>query len=449
MIGPWRGGLFRAAVKQRPSSDLRRMRLAACLLCMSLLVACGGGRDRLKLMPSPEIYTSTDFDPYPDTNIKQHVQQARLFYVTDREPATPDDPEPRYTSERGHLLRAGTASIRMSPEPASWQEVRAITQSKPRTRTYQLSLEHVSEIGPLPTEGAEYLDNPPSAQEMASAARSFASEINAQLAASEDNDIYIYIHGYKNAFERPVLVSRELQHFLGYQGAFISFGWPATPSNFAYFKDLETAGATVRNLRQLLMFLSEHTSAHKIHLLGYSAGSRLAFDVTYQLALAGHAAAKKGPTAGVRLGQVILVGSDIDPSYFGQALADGLLHVPDQFTVYSSGKDSALGLASFLFARPRIGQVFSSQDMTPKLNQSLRSLETLSLIDVSDAEAASAGNGHGYFRNSPWVSSDHFLSLLYDLPPDKRGLIRSDDNTVWQFPSDYSKRLAEIVTSTR
>ncbi len=400
-------------------------------------------------MPSPEIYTAAGFDPFPDEASKQQVQQAKLFYVTDREPATAKDSEPRYTSERGHVLRAGTAEITMTPEAASWQEIRSISQSKPRRRDYKLSLDTVTEIGPLPTEGAEYLDNPPTAQEMTSTARSFASEINAQLASSETNDIFIYIHGYKNTFERPVLVSRELQHFLGYQGAFISFGWPATPSNFAYFKDLETAGATVRNLRQLLTFLSRNTSAQKIHLLGYSAGSRLAFDVTYQLALTGKASSSRGPAKGVRLGQVILVGSDIDPSYFGQALADGLLDVPDRFTVYSSGKDSALGLANLVFANPRIGQVFSSKDLPPKLSQTLRGLEKLSLIDVSDAEAASAGNGHGYFRKSPWVSSDILLSLLYGQPPNKRGLVRPEDNPVWQFPEDYPDRLAEIVRTAQ
>ncbi|MEP3047461.1 MAG: alpha/beta hydrolase [Roseibium sp.] len=416
------------------------------VLCIGLLTACGGGAvSSINLMPSPEVFVSTDIDPFPDNGSQQKIQHTKLFYVTDREPATAQDSALRYTSERGHIMRAGTATVSMSPEAKTWEDVRSITQSKPRNRKYKLSLDEVNEIGPLPTDGVKYLDNPPTSAEMAATGRAFASQINTQLASSGTNDIYIYIHGYKNAFERPVLVSRELQHFLGYQGAFISFGWPATPNNFAYFKDLETAGATVRNLRQLLVFLSENTKARKIHLLGYSAGSRLVFEATHQIALAGNSAKQNANGKGVRLGQVILVGSDIDPSYFGQALADGLLEVPEHFTVYSSSKDAALGFASLVFARPRLGQIWSTEELNPTLGKELKNLDNLSLIDVTDAESSTSGNGHGYFRSSPWVSSDLFLSLIYRRPPIERGLFRQDSSPVWRFPVNYPDLLAQIV----
>lgn len=400
-------------------------------------------------MPSPVVYTSTDIDPFPDDKSALKADRTKLFYVTDREPSAPKDSEPRYTSARGHLLRAGTATVNLSPAAKSWDEFRTITHSKPRQRRYKLDIEDVSEIGPLPMEGAEFLENSPRPSEMVASGNSFAQQINSELARSESQDIYIYIHGYKNAFEKPVLVSRELQHFLGYQGAFISFGWPATPSNLAYFKDLETAGATARNLRQLLAFLSKNTRARKIHMLGYSAGSRLAFEATYQIALAGKSAKHQGIAKGIRLGQVILVGSDIDPSYFGQALADGLLDVPDNFTIYSSNKDTALGLANFIFARPRLGQIWSSENLNPTLAKALRNLDNLSLIDVSDAESSASGNGHGYFRSSPWVSSDIFLSLLFGQSPGNRGLVRAENNPVWKFPENYPDRLADIVAAAQ
>ncbi|MEP2703660.1 MAG: alpha/beta hydrolase [Roseibium sp.] len=421
-------------------------RVILALICLTVLSACGGGSG-IELMPSPVVYTSTDIDPFPVDTSKQTVEQTKLFYVTDREPATTQNAVPRYTSDRGHLLRAGTATVSLSPEAEGWKDVRSITQSKPRKRRYKLDIEEVSEIGALPTDGSEFLENAPTASEMAASGNSFAKQINSELARSESKDIYIYIHGYKNAFERPVLVSRELQHFLGYQGAFISFGWPATPSNFAYFKDLETVGATVRNLRQLLAFLSENTRAHRIHLLAYSAGSRLAFEATHQIALSGNSA--KNRANRIRLGQVILVGSDIDPTYFGQALADGLLDVPDQFTVYSSNKDTALGLANFIFARPRLGQVWSGDNLNPTLSNALQKLDNLSLIDVSDAESSASGNGHGYFRSSPWVSSDILLSMLFSQSPDKRGLVRADNSPVWQFPENYPDRLAKIVDASQ
>jgi len=59
----------------------------------------------------------------------------------------------------------------------------------------------------------------------------FARAINDKLASSERKHVYIYVHGYKVVFENPILVATELWHFLGYDGVFISYAWPATPND--------------------------------------------------------------------------------------------------------------------------------------------------------------------------------------------------------------------------
>ena len=51
------------------------------------------------------------------------------------------------------------------------------------------------------------------------------------------------------------------------------------------------------------------------------------------------------------------------------------------------------------------------------------------------------GNGHGYFRQSPWASSDILATLAYDLQPADRGLVRATDSPIWTFPTDYIERL--------
>ena len=43
------------------------------------------------------------------------------------------------------------------------------------------------------------------------------------------------------------------------------------------------------------------------------------------------------------------------------------------------------------------------------------------LQPLFDAEDADARSGHSYFRESPWVSSDILMTLLYDLDPPERG----------------------------
>ena len=77
----------------------------------------------------------------------------------------------------------------------------------------------------------ESIDAPPDAS------KRYAEAINAQLARSKNKSVYIYVHGYKVVYENPVLVSSELWHFLGYDGVFIAYAWPSTPSKFAYIKD--------------------------------------------------------------------------------------------------------------------------------------------------------------------------------------------------------------------
>ena len=75
------------------------------------------------------------------------------------------------------------------------------------------------------------------------------------------------MHGYNVDFDYPVLSSKELQHYMGYRGAFITYAWPATPNRLAYFKDLESADSTRKNLRELIVYLSRNTKADNIHVI--------------------------------------------------------------------------------------------------------------------------------------------------------------------------------------
>lgn len=409
------------------------------LAAFSTLAGCAEGvYDEIDLMPSPSVYESAGFDPFPDVLQDNLKEQSELFFVTDRAPATPEDDQPRYTNERGQLLRAGSAEIKITPGIDDWEDVRQITLRGQRDQNYTLEVADTREFGVLPVSSTEFVGSPPAATEMDAAGRAFAAKINRQLSLSENKDIFIYIHGYNVDFEYPVLVSKELQHYLGYQGVFISYNWPATPNRLAYFQDLETASATRRNLRVLLEYLSDNTNARRIHLIGYSAGSRLAFEVTYQIALQ-----NKG-TAGPRLGNVLLISSDLDRGYFGQALADGLLNVVDRMTLYLSGTDAALGMSNFVYGRQRLGQIWADEDVWPALEIELARLDKLEMIDATDADRASAGNGHWYFRSSPWASSDILVSLLTGYSAAQRGLVRPDGKAVWSFPTDYLQRLSGL-----
>jgi len=413
----------------------------AILACSSLvLISCGPNiYDEIDLMPSPTVYSEAQVDPFVGVTSENVYDLAKLFYATDRMPAGPEDPQAFYSNERGHLLRGGTTRVKIDPPVSTWEDIRRISLQENRKQTYRLSLSEVNEIGVFPFSTTRYFDDAPSQQSMELAGRQFSEQIDAKIAKSANKDIFIYIHGYNVDFDYSTLVSKELQHFLGYQGALVSYNWTATPSRFSYFRDQESVMSTRRNLRSLVKYLSDNTRARKIHLVGYSAGSRLAFEVAYQIAL---------QTAGrPRMGKLVLIASDLDTSFVLQAIEDGLLDAVDDVTIYQSQSDSALGLARAVFGRQRIGQTVEPEDIAPSVAAGILAIRDLHFIDVSDAEAASIGNGHWYFQSSPWASSDLFISLLNEQDPSERGLVRAPGKVIWQFPPNYPEVLKSRLQS--
>ena len=64
---------------------------------------------------------------------------------------------------------------------------------------------------------------------------------------------------------------------------------------------------------------------------------------------------------------------------------------------------------------------------------------------MTGAAGSTSGNGHAYFRDSPWVSSDILTALAYDIAPAGRGLEKKDAVPVWTFPTDYVERLRKVL----
>ncbi len=107
-----------------------------------------------------------------------------------------------------------------------------------------------------------------------------------------------------------------------------------------------------------------------------------------------------------------------------------------------------VGVSQFLTRRQRLGQMWGGRggEIHPQARQALsKSKDRLSLINVSSAEGADVGNGHGYFRSSPWASSDVLMTLYYGLTPEQRGLVLQEDLPVYEFPPDYIERLWNAI----
>jgi len=401
-------------------------------------------------MPAPDVYGDGLLNPLPEYNPMDEIPYDGILYATDRRPAAAEDSEKYYVNDRGQIIRIGVAKVQLGKKTFGWEKAREISMLRSRTEKYPLKISSVDEWGVLGSSVPYWADlelmsngNPPP-----DASDRFAGAINAQLSRSKKKDVYIYVHGYKVVYENPVLVSAELWHFLGYEGVFIAYAWPSTPSKFAYIKDSDTSAGFSRNFRLLLEFVAEHTDAERIHIVGYSNGTRLVCRAMEQLALLNDELMPEEIHAKQRIGNVILVGSDLDRGVFASYVSDGLLNVPQRLSVYMSQYDKALGVSQFLTRRERLGQMWGGKggEITPQARKALSMFrEQLSVINVSEAEGASTGNGHGYFRHSPWASSDVLMTLYYGLTPGERGLVKQDDLPVYTFPPDYISRLWDAI----
>ena len=341
-------------------------------------------------------------------------------------------------------MRLGHARVKAAPPGTDWETVRRISLAKNRSADYPLEVLSVNEIGVLPRTYSFLTRSVPESAAPDQGGQKFAELVDERLAASSVKDVYVYVHGFRVTFDLPVLVASELWHFLGYRGAFITYSWPSTPSVFAYLSDLEAAVIMARKLRLFFTYLAEETQVEKIHIIGFSAGSRLLVRALGQLALLKADATDEQIRKDVRIGNVIIIGGDISHEEFGAAMADGLLRIPQRTTIYVSSADRALVWARRLFRRERLGQMWA-EDLPPRTVDFLKANPSLQFIDVTEAADSTTGNGHAYLRKSPWVSSDLVALLSYDIGAAQRGLEKEPNLLVWTFPSDVIDRLRKVL----
>ena len=430
--------------KRRYSPDWSEL-LGLMLLSIVIGACSSSGPYKVNLMPAPAVFEDGDINPLPKGQPPVSYDDFRMLYATDRKPSDDPDERPFYLNEPGYIVRLGHARVKAGPPGADWETVRRISLAKNRTGNYPLEVLSVNETGALPSTYSFLTQSAPGSTAPDQRGKQFAELVNQRLAASGAKDVYVYVHGFRVVFDVPVLVAAELWHFLGYRGAFIAYTWPSTPSVFAYLSDLEAAIIMARKLRLFLTYLAEETQVERIHIVGFSAGSRLVVRALTQLALLNADTTDEQIRNDVRIGNVIIIGGDISHEEFGAALADGLLRIPERTTIYVSSADRALVWARRLFRRERLGQMWA-EDLPHRTVDFLRSNPSLQFIDVTQAAGSTTGNGHAYLRKSPWVSSDLLALLSYDIGAAERGLEKETNLFVWTFPPDYIERLRKVLT---
>jgi len=406
------------------------------------LLSCSSNKNyKIDLMATPEVFHEGKTDPFKNTLPQHKNNNIKILYATDRKPAHKGDEEVYYENERGYVLRLGYSNIKIGNKKTSWESLKSRSLQADRDSPLSLQVTQTKELGILDSSYSKFELHQDIQGISQQAKKEYSQLINTQLSTSTQKDIFIYVHGYKVIFEDPLLVASELWHYLGYDGVFIAYSWPSTPNKWAYLKDMETGRLSARNLRLFIQYLAAETEVENIHILGYSAGTRLVTLTLEELALIHLHKDKETIHKELKLKNVILVASDMDRDVMGSFEADGFLNVQKHFSVYSSDSDMALELSSWVFGRRRFSQPFKKGEIHPLLSEYLWNNDDLIMIDATHAKDAAIGNGHGYFHNSPWVSSDILMTLKYGFLPKKRGLKRSKKLPVWSFSNSSTSHL--------
>jgi len=417
-------------------------------------VAVGGCASRM--MPTPIAYQGGDLDAFAAVSPDHRVNTVEVLYATDRNVAGTQGAMPRYGDRRGLALRLGTATVRLGSEGTEWSELERAARNDDRP---PLEIVDLQEYGMLWTtipssdeaafRAAVASSSPDDA--IRAPCRRFAEAVNTRLARSERKEVVVYMPGFNTGFREPIVMMARFSHFMDRDGVFIAYSWPSGSTPFDYTRQRIAAAISIRNFRQLLIFLAEETSAERIDIITYSAGAPIVTDALIQLRLLHADDTADELKAATRLGNVIFAGADVDFEYFRNAYYDRIQDLAESITIYTSRDDSGLILSSALMnGQPRLGQATSQLSDADRAD--LRAGSKTHLVDVTDA-TRKAGSGdlfaHSYWYTNAWVNMDVIARLAFDLDPGDRGLVFREAEAEWVFPDDYPDRIRRMVATRR
>lgn len=357
-----------------------------------------------------------------------------VLYATNRLPVGPRDSRV-YTVAPDRTLHFGTARMRVGSEGTTFDDMLDWTTRGGDERPF------IHLVGMVETASLDPEDDP------AGAADWFA-EVNSALAATQDRDILVYVHGANTTVERAAGQAAQLLHFSAHHAVVVLFAWPTAENFLRYSRDIETAFGGAPHLAELVRLLAGHTDARNIDVFTYSAGGTVGS--------AGLALLAKDPDpAAVRLGEIYHAAPDAN---FRDFAADLALYgsVARRTTTAINMGDSALRLAQ---AVNRTGSRAGRPDLRELSPEEADTLLAASagtraqVIQVHpEAMKELSATSHTFWYDDSWVSNDVLMTMLFHLTPEERGLaadVSPSGVRYWTFPPDYPDHMPALVELLR
>lgn len=401
-------------------------RLASVALAV---MAAGCATVEPHLAPAPAVFK--DARLAFDQTLPQALKTTRLpvFFATTR--AATDGPE-HFGNGAAEGVSLGMAEVRLGEPAWTWDDLRASdhtsTVDKPRIG----AVEAVNVVGKLA-----------SGDDTTEAERAFVAAIDAQLARTRNQDLVVYVHGYRVTFDEVAVQMGSFAHYLG-QGAIVTFQWPTGTMFWNYVTDCPRAERYIPDIERLLTLVAR-TQAKFVNVMAYSCGSPLLATALANLRAHNPQLDHDALQARYRLGSIIFVASDVDLKTFARDHVQPALDLARQVVVYYSRIDRALGFSTLIAGASRLGRP-DVADLTVEEIRRLAADPRLQAIDVSDVRGAhemGGMRGHGYWYANEVISTDVTLVLRYPIPPAQRCLQNQPGTLVWRIPEGYVDCVAQ------
>ncbi|MBR0774390.1 alpha/beta hydrolase [Bradyrhizobium diazoefficiens] len=310
------------------------------------------------------------------------VLKVPVFYGTDR--ARGDDTPSGYFRGLRGALAFGIARVSV---PTRGRELGELTSP----RWWRLEFSEDPEKHVILT-GVEALDRDV-----------FTTTLKDSLAAADERDALIFIHGYNVSFENAARRAAQISVDLKFSGRTLMYSWASAADAKQYTVDEGTVEWSREHFEAFLKLALTEIGAREVHVIAHSMGNRALVNTLERIK------SWQLPAGAATLGQVIFAAPDIDRDRFIQ-LAAAFKGCARRCTLYASSRDVALRASKFVHGYPRAGEA----------GEALLIVDGVDTIDATLVDTSLVGLHHSYFGSKRSILNDMFNLIKQQLAPDQR-----------------------------
>ena len=246
---------------------LPMMRFLFLLAVTCLLGACQS-QPPVRLMPPPEAFVKSENNLFSVNQNLKPSENIQVFYATNRKPVGGPDNQ-SYSRTPTDDLHLGVADLSIGGGEITWEALYKLSTQADgedlRPEILLTSLHQKAQVSPLLGDSSGGADG-----------LAFFRLIDEALAASQDKNLTIYVHGANTGVQRAAAQAAQYRHFTGRNSVVLSYIWPSAESFLRFSTDVANTARTAPTFAHLIRMLSLHTRARQINVIAYSSGAMVA-----------------------------------------------------------------------------------------------------------------------------------------------------------------------------